>query len=104
MKQKMSEKRRGKNNWAYGKAFDVEYRKKLSDSHKGKKPSTKTILKRIEKIKGRTKISHEQILDLYDKRKSGWSMKDLETNSNVSRTTLYTYFKKIDSKQLIINI
>lgn len=51
-REKMSVAKQGANNWIYGKHLSEETRKKLSESHKGKKRSPETVRKAAEKITG----------------------------------------------------
>jgi len=52
-RQKISDSQKGGKNWAYGKHFSLEHRRKLSESHKGIRQSEATKRKISETEKGR---------------------------------------------------
>lgn len=73
-KAKMSKSMQGENNPNYGKTFSKEYRKKLSNSHKGTKRTEETRKKISERAKGNQnakghKQSPEHIAKLVESRK-----------------------------------
>lgn len=54
-KRKMSEKLKGRTTWNKGLKMSEEYRKKLSEAHKGIIPSEETRRKKSESLKGKNK-------------------------------------------------
>jgi len=52
--------KKGQTSWAKGKTFSIEYKQKMSESHKGKKQSQETINKRCEKLRGKKRTEEQK--------------------------------------------